>query len=178
MAAKRPKGVPGFFATCWLFKSKIVFAWDFVGAVIAAVAAFVLPSDVQVAALSEKLAVSALGVGLALVGVVVAGLAVIVAFLDDEFLAVMDEATERYGGVEGQLFPFWFVTGTGVATIILSATVLLTHEILPTLALRLGFVGIAALLVWTSLGVFNLVAGLQSTGVSRAIYARRRRPKP
>jgi hypothetical protein len=175
MAAKRPKGVPGFFATCWLFKSKIVFSWDFAGAVAAVIAASALPSDPQVASLSGSLAGAAIGVGLALVGVVVAGLAVIVAFLDDEFLAVMDEATQRYGGVEGQLFPFWFVTGTGVATILLSTLLLLAHEALPSLALRFVFAGVVALLVWTSLGVFNLVASLQATGVSRAIYARSRR---
>jgi hypothetical protein len=174
MAAKRPKRVPGFFATCWLFKGKIVFSWDFAGAVLGSIAAFVLPSDLQVAGQSESLASSALGVGLALVGVVVAGLAVIVVFLDDEFLSVMDEATEQYGGVEGQLFPFWFVTATGVATILLSALLLLTHGALPSLWLRLLFTAVVGLLVWTSLGVFNLVASLQATGVSRAIYARRK----
>jgi hypothetical protein len=175
MAADRPKGVPGFLATCWLFKSKIVFSWDFLGAVLAVAAAIVLPSDSQVASLSEPLAGAAIGVGLALVGVVVAGLAVIVAILDDEFLAVIDHATRQYGGVEGQLFPFWFVTGTGVATILLSTTLLLAHAALPSLALRIVFAGDVALLVWTSLGVFNLVASLQATGVSRAIYARHRR---
>jgi hypothetical protein len=175
MAAKRPAHVPGFFATCWLFRSKIVFSWDFAAAVAAGLAALVLPSDAQVATLSNPLAGAALGVGLALVGVVVAGLAVVVAFLDDEFLALMDQATQRYGGVEGQLFPFWFVTATGIATILLSALLLLTHDVLPLPALRFAFAGVVAMFVWTAIGVFNLVASLQAIGVSRAIYARGKR---
>jgi hypothetical protein len=174
MAAKRPTRVPGFIATAWLFRSKIVFSWDAGGATVAAILAVWLPSDQQVASLATPLAGAALGVGSALVGVVVAGLAVVVAFLDDEFLGVMDEGTERYGGVEGQLFPFWFVTATGVATLLLSVLLLLAAAVLPPVALRLLFAGVIALFVWTALGVFNLVASLQATGVTRAIYARGR----
>jgi hypothetical protein len=33
----------------------------------------------------------------------------------------------------------------------------------------------SGLVVWTAVGVFNLVAALQATGVSRAIYARRKK---
>lgn len=175
MAARRPSRVPGFLATCWLFRSKIVFSWDFAGAVVAAAAACVLPADPQLPSLSTSLAGPAVGIATALVGVVVAGLAVVVAFLDDDFLLLMDEATREYGGVEGQLFPFWFVTATGVGTTLLGVLLLLGAEALPPVALRILFALVAALLVWTALGVFNLVASLQATGVTRAIYARRKR---
>jgi hypothetical protein len=88
---------------------------------------------------------------------------------------VMDDATRDYGGIEGQLFPFWFVTATGVGTTLLGVLLLLTADALPELPLRILFTTVAALLVWTALGVFNLVAALQATGVTRAIYARGRR---
>lgn len=162
-------------ATCWLFRSKIVFSWDFAGAVVAAIAAFVLPGPDQLPDLAAALGGPAVGIATALVGVVVAGLAVVVAFLDDDFLSVMDDSTRDYGGIEGQLFPFWFVTATGVGTTLLGVLLLLTADALPELPLRILFTTVAALLVWTALGVFNLVASLQATGVTRAIYARGRR---
>jgi hypothetical protein len=175
VAADRPARLPGFLATCWLFRSKIVFSWDFAFAGLATVIAYAVPSDAQISKAAEPLAAAALGVGSALVGVVVAGLAVVVAFLDDQFLALMDEATERYGGVEGQLFPFWFVTATGVGTLLLAVFVLIAQPALPSLALRIAFAALVGLLVWTAAGVFNLVASLQATGVTRAIFVRRRR---
>lgn len=175
MAAKRPTRLPGFFATCWLFRSKIIFAWDFVGAAVITIAAYALPADPQLRSLGEALGGPAIGIATALVGVVVAGLAVIVALLDDEFLSLMDEATRDYGGIEGQLFPFWFVTATGVATILLGVALLLLADVLPLLFLRILFAALAGLLVWTALGVFNLVASLQATGVTRAIYVRGKR---
>lgn len=178
MAAERPRRVAGFFATCWLFRSKIVFSWDFAFAVAAALLAWLAPSEPQLRQLSEPLAPVAVGLATALVGVVVAGLAVVVAFLDDDFLALIDEATKTYGGVEGQLFPFWFVTATGVGATLGATALMLTRQSLSELPLRVLFAAVIGLLVWTAVGVFNLVASLQATGVSRAIYARKKREPP
>ncbi|MFP5343552.1 MAG: hypothetical protein ACLGIJ_11610 [Candidatus Limnocylindria bacterium] len=152
-----------------------MFSWDFAWALVATILAWYFPTEAQLRTMSEQLGPIAVGVATALIGVVVAGLAVVVAFLDDDFLALIDEATKRYGGVEGQLFPFWFVTATGVGATLCAVILILVRETAPELALRVLFAAVIGLLVWTALGVFNLVASLQATGVSRAIYARSRR---
>ena len=177
MAAERPRRVPGFFRTCWLFRSKIVFSWDFAFAALAVAVSWIVPTDQQVRDLSEPLAPVAVGLATALIGVVVAGLAVVVAFLDDDFLALVNEATRQYGGVEGQLFPYWFVTGTGVAATLGAILLMLTREALAGPPLRFLFAATLGLLVWTAVGVFNLVASMQAIGVSRAIYVSKKRPK-
>ena len=172
MAAERPRRVPGFFATCWLFRSKIIFSWDFALAVAVGLVAYFLVSDENLPAVADNAAVAGFAVAAALVGVVVAALAVLVAFMDDEFLILMDEATARYGSIEGQLFPFWFVTGTGVGAILTATAISVAGDSLNLVVLRILAAVALGLVVWTAVGVFNLVAQLQATGVSRAIFVR------
>src|SRR3990172_8956663 len=99
--------VPGFAATCWKFRDKIIWSWDFGAAALVLIVAVLTPSDAQVVSMSPGLATAALALGGAMVGVVVAALAVIVALLDDELLDLMDQDT-RSGGVQGHLFPYSF----------------------------------------------------------------------
>lgn len=175
MAASRPSRVPGFFATVWLFRSKVFFSWDFGFAVAAAVASVFLPPDKDLPDAAAALTPVAVGLAAALVGVVVAALAVVVVFFDDDFLILIDDATRDRGGMEGQLFPYWFVTATGIAAVLTSTALMLvaTSEWLGVT--RALFVISIGFLVWTAVGVFNLVAYLQSVGVSRAIFVRKRR---
>ena len=122
----------------------------------------------------DGLTTAGLAVATALVGVVIAALAVVVAFLDDEFIALMDKATRKYGGMEGQLFPFWFVTGLGIATILVSVAAICFGQGASNEWMR-GLVGLLCwLVVWTALGVLNLVGYIHATGVSRALLIRRR----
>jgi hypothetical protein len=161
--------VRGFLASCWHFRNKIVWSWDFLAALVVGVLALFLPSNAQLVDLSMAMGSAGILVGTTLIGVVIAGLAVVVALLDDQLLALM-QSDEVSGGVSGHLFPFWFVTATGVATVLLA--VLLTLESAVTIApdlLRAPFVLVASLLVWTVLGVLNLVGSLQATGVTRAM---------
>lgn len=171
--ADRQDEIRGFFASCWHFRDKIVWSWDFLAAVIVFAAAGFLPSDADLARLSAPLAAAALALGAALVGVVVAGLAVVVALLDDQLLALMDADTKS-GGVPGHMFPYWFVTGTGVAAFLLALLLLLAESALGPAANRVLFAAVASLLVWTAIGVFNLVASLQALGINRALFVRLR----
>jgi hypothetical protein len=168
--------IRGFWPTCWTFRDKIVWSWDFLAFVLLVGAAYALPSDQQVGKLSEPLATAALALGAALVGVVVAGLAVVVALLDDDFLVLMDR-DEKSGRVAGHLFPYWFVTGVGVATFLLALLLLLAGAALPAWASRAVFAFVCGLVVWTALGVFNLVGSLQALGLNRALNAKLKRPK-
>jgi len=166
--------IRGFFASCWVFRDKIFRSWDFLAAVITFTVSWAAPSDGQIEQLADPLGTAAIALGAALVGVVVAGLAVVVAMLDDELLALMD-TDEKSGRVPGHMFPYWFVTGTGVATFLLALALLLARPALPPLLVRAVFSLTAAFLVWTALGVFNLVAALQALGVNRARFVRGRK---
>ena len=111
MTADEPPTVRGFFASVVLFRDKLV-AWDLAFAMVAAAAVYLFVPDPQVKPALSALTGAGLAVATTLIGVVIAALAVVVAFLNDEFIALIDRATrDREGGMEGQLFPFWFVSG-------------------------------------------------------------------
>ena len=164
--------VPGFWSSVRRFRRKLL-SWDAAGAAVAAILVWCVPPDAVIGTMATDIAGAGLAVGSALVGVVVAALAVVVAFMDDEFLALMDEGMREDGGVAGQLFPFWFVTATGVGSLLLGMILLVGGD-LPVEILRGLSAAVAALFVWTALGVLNLVAWVQATGATRAIHARGR----
>ena len=172
--ADHPSRIKGFFSSCWQFKADIVRSWDALGFAVALVAAYLLPTGEQITKLSESLATAAIALGAALVGVVVAGLAVVVALLDDELLQLMDR-DEKSGRVPGHLFPYWFVTGLGVVAFLLALILLLAGPSLPGWATRVLFAAVCGFVVWTALGVFNLVGSLNALGINRATAARPKR---
>lgn len=161
----------GFWASCWYFRDKIVWSWDFGLFLTATLAAAVLPSDKEVSDLLAPLTDAAMVLAAALVGVVVAGLAVVVALLDDELLSLM-EGDERSGRVAGHLFPYWFVTATGIATFLLALAIQLFGVVLAPVGVRIGFALVVGLAVWTALGVLNLVGSLNLLAINRALLAR------
>ena len=173
-AERRPK-VPGLIASTIQFRDKVVMSWDlWIGLAAGAAAVYFVP-DAQLRNALDGLTSAGLAVATALVGVVIAALAVVVAFLDDEFIALMDKATRKYGGMEGQLFPFWFVSGLGVTTILVSVAAIAFGQDASKEWAR-GLVGVLTLLlVWTALGVLNLVGYIHATGVSRALLIRRKK---
>lgn len=175
MAANSPPKVRGFFASTFRFRDKVLLAWDFVFAVVAAVLAWVLVEDADLAIASAGMGPAALGLAAALVGVVVASLALVVAFLDEDLLVLVAVATEDKGSIEGQLFPYWFVAGTGTGAVIASTALLLISDALGVLVAHVLLSVTVGLLVWTAVGVFNLVAYLHHLGVSRATLVLRRR---
>lgn len=174
MADRQKSSIRGFASSLWTFRRAVFWQWDFVISILVVVLGFILLPDAVVERRSEALATAGVGLGGAMVGVVVAGLAVVVALLDDELLALMDIDDES-GRVPGHLFPFWFVAGIGVATFLLSALLFIVPGLLPPLAHRVLYVAVAGLLVWTALGVFNLVGSMQALGINRALLARGRR---
>ena len=171
MTATKPRRVRGFLGAVVLFRSKLL-GWDAALALIAAIAALYFPSaDADLMSLAGSFAPTAIGLAASLVGVVVAALAVVVVFFDEEFLVLIDRATKAHGGIEGQLFPYWFVSATGVGAILTSVALLLLVGAAPIPLIRALFVITIGLLVWTAGGIFNLVASIQALGTSRAIHA-------
>lgn len=178
MTAERPTTVPGLIRSSILFREKVLLSPDLWIGVVAGVAAWALVPEAQVVTALNALTSAGLAIAATLVGVVIAALAVMVAFLSEEFIALMDRATEKYGAMEGQLFPFWFVTGLGILTILISVGALAFAQA-ADVTVRRGLVAVLTwLLVWTSLGVLNLVGYIHHVGVSRAILARKKFPTP
>jgi hypothetical protein len=178
MTAERPPSVPGLIRSSILFKEKVLLSPDILIGVLAGVGAWYFVPETQVKTALDGLTTAGLAIAATLVGVVIAALAVMVAFLSDEFLAKMDRATAKYGAMEGQLFPFWFVTGLGIVTILLSVGTIAFAQAADPVAQRVLVGLLTGLLVWTSLGVLNLVGYIHHTGVSRAIDARKKFPPP
>lgn len=175
MTADPPKRVPGLIRSSILFKDKVLLSPDLWIGLVAGGLAFVFVPEASLRDALDGLTSAGLAVATALVGVVIAALAVVVAFLDDEFIALMDRATKgRYGGMEGQLFPFWFVSGLGIATVLLSVGAIAFAQQAPKEAERVIVAVLTFLLVWTSLGVLNLVGYIHATGVTRALLIRKR----
>ena len=173
MTAPTPPSVRGFFASVALFKDKVILSWDLLIAVVVGIAAWFVVPESDAPAVLARLTGAGIAVSSALVGVVIAALAVIVAFMDDEFTALIDRATKtRYGGMEGQLFPFWFVTGLGILTVLVSVGTTAFAGGAPDWFARVLVGIVTLLLVWTALGVFNIVSYLHATGVSKAVWIR------
>lgn len=169
MAANPRPHVRGFFGSVVAFRDKVLLSWDFVIAVVAAAVAWWAVPDTDLAEVARSFGPAALGLAAALVGVVVASLAVVVAFLDDDMLALVSRATRHRGDIDGQLFPYWFVTGTGTGAILAATFLLLLVEVADALVLRILLALTVGLLTWTAVGIFNIVAYLHHLGVSRAL---------
>jgi len=179
VTAPNPPSVRGFFASVVLFKDKVILSFDLWIGVISGIAAYLLVPESDAPSVLQGLTTAGIAVSSALVGVVIASLAVIVAFLDDEFAALVDRATEaRYGGMEGQLFPFWFVTGLGITTVLASVAIIAFAGNASDSVARILVGVLTFLLVWTALGVFNIVSYLHGIGVNKALWIRRRTRPP
>lgn len=172
MANESPS-VRGFVASVIVFRGKILRSVDLWIAVAVGVAVALLVRDADLSATVNRLAAAGLGLSAALVGVVLAALAIIVAFLDDELMVLMDRATAaKHGGMEGQLFPFWFVAWLAILAVLLSVLAATLGQLFVP-GVQRALVGLLSLLiVWSALGVFNLVSFIHATGVSRAILLR------
>lgn len=175
--ADRESRIHGFLWSLVTFRDGVFWSLDFLAFLLVTLAAGYLPTDADIARLSESLATAAIALGAAMVGVVVAGLAVVVALLDDELLRIMD-TDDASGGVPGHMFDYWFVTGTGVVAFLLGLALSLAQGAFSPVVDRALFAGAAGFVTWTALGVFNLVGGLQALGINRATAARRRGPRP
>ena len=127
-------------------------------------------SPTQVKNMAVPLATAELGVAAALLGVVLAGLAIIVVFLNEDYVELLSRVE---GGVEADFFPFWFTAALAVVAVVLASVTLIVAERLLPLALRL-LVGISFwLFLWTLFATLNLVAFVGAHGSNRALQITR-----
>lgn len=100
----------------------------------------------------------------ALLAVIIAGLAIIVALLNEEFVGVL---ADTRSGLAGDLWPFWLVSALCVAGIVTSAMGLLMFISLTAteLAIVLGFAVFFG--AYALLAALNLVALIIFQGLNR-----------
>lgn len=99
----------------WLHKTDVLLSWDLWLAVAGAMGAIALepkPESVVV------FACCAVGVTSAIIGIVLAGLAIVTAFLDRQYVAVLDKAGY---GIASEVFCFRYPAALAVVSVALSA---------------------------------------------------------
>lgn len=163
--------IPGFASLGWAQRRSILLGWDLYASAVLACVAAVFTQDSRLRSVGE-LAVAAIGVSAALLGVVLAGLAVLVSFLNAEY---MQAASKAPGGVEGTFFPFWFTAALAVWSVVMSSFVLVVGDCHSETVARV-LLGLTAWpFLWTLFATLNLVPLVAAHGSNRALQSRKER---
>lgn len=156
--------IHGFWLSLWIHR-RILLSWDLPAAVVVGAAAGLFLKD---ATLDESLRVFLVveaQVLAGLLGVIIAGLAITVAFLHRDFVAVLARTKT---GVAGDFFPFWLVAALSATTVLVAgASVLLIQQTTPLqdrmIAIACSFLGSYSLF-----STMNLVGFIVLQGNNRA----------
>lgn len=153
-----------FRATAWSNRADLK-KWDLYTALALAIVAPIVADKEALASLPDLYLAEVTGIA-ALFGFVIAGLAVMVAFLDQRFLTVVRQTDS---GLVGALWPFWLVSALAVAAITASGAGIVLRTINCEPFQRLVF-GITTLFAaWALFCSLRLVQYIVSQGVNRTI---------
>jgi hypothetical protein len=159
----------GFWKTTWGNKRQIV-NWDISVSVALAIGAHFAFRGRSLSSTLPSLLVAEFGVVSALLGLVIAGLAIVVAFMSSDYAAIMMRTED---GPAGEFWPFWYVSALSAVSIIVTGASLLLINEHPRLT-RLAF-GLTTLLTsYVLLAAVNLVGFIKSQGETRAWQLSRR----
>jgi hypothetical protein len=112
-AVKASENVSGFWRTTWRSKRDLL-SWDLPLAIIFTVLTGTFVKDATLVKSGQIFFITELGALAALLGVIIAGLAIVVAFLSDDFAQVLAKSKS---GIAGDLWPFWLVTALSITGI-------------------------------------------------------------
>lgn len=162
--------VVGYWRTLWHHRREVFVSWDLAlsGVVAIVSAAGLRDSSIEVAFANLLIAEVA---GLAAVlGIVIAGLAIVASQLSPAFVLVLSRTR---AGVAADFFPFWHLTVVLVAGIIGAGAAYLVLPQSTALQARI-LVGVTSFLsVYGLLAAVNLVAFIVGQGVNRALQVLR-----
>lgn len=156
--------IQGFWHAAWKNRRQIP-SWDIVAAFVLAVCAWFGLDDRTIALGLEPLLqaeVSALGT---LLGLVIAGLAILVAFLSRDWIAVLIRASN---GIQGDFFPFWYVAGLTTSALTFAGAGLILRLQATPLQSRVIATGSIFLTLYAVFSALNLVAFIVHQGGNRA----------
>jgi hypothetical protein len=158
-----PPPVHGFWKTSWDLRQYWL-GWDIVLAGALTAGAVLLVGDQTLLRVLSTLLIAEFGLAGAVLGVVIAGLAIIVGFLSREYAAVIDRSED---GAIADFWPFWFVAALAAGAVIAAGAGLLIVDQQP--GSRRAVFGVTTFLAsYAALATVNLVAFVTTQGVTRA----------
>lgn len=160
------QGLRGFWRCVVEYRREIVLGWDLWTALALAIALAYVVAPEQAGDLLTTLASVQLGVATALFGVVLAGLAVIVAFLDEEYIQVLASVG---AGLEEDFFHFWFTAALAVSSIVLDLAVIIAGAgIVCLVPSKLAVFVLVFPFLWSLFAALSLVPFTAAHGINRA----------
>jgi hypothetical protein len=156
--------LPGFLTVVRQNRSQLVSFDVLVSAGGAILVGAIVPIDVLRQSLGDLLVAAVTAIS-ALFALTVAGITILVAFLDRQWVSVAEETP---AGVMGDLFAFWYLAWLCGLSLLTSGALLLVYGVLVDVALRwLAGVGVF-LAVYAVLAAVNIVGLLVLQGSNRA----------
>jgi len=166
--------IKGFAGTAWRHRKAILASWDIYTAfLIGLLLALLAPSN-RICQFFSGLLTAELGVASALVGVILAGLAIVTVFLDKDYIAVLAKIGH---GLEADVFPFWFTASLAVTSIVINVVALVMEGFFENYAYRI-FLGLSTwLFLWTLFASLNLVAFIAGHARNRSYQIMKQQEK-
>lgn len=153
-----------FFPLLWSNRRSVLRGLDLWAGLVGAAAVAYLTPDHGFETIVTSINVAELGVSAALVGVVLAGLAILFAFMTPEFTRA---ARKAIGDLSRLYFPFWFVSGLAVATVTLNMVGIASNESVARIPPRALLFISTWLFFWAVFGTFFLVPYVAALGAIR-----------
>ena len=147
--------------------------WDFLVAVVFGVLVAVLPGDRLVAERFTIVLSTEAAIGSGLLGLVLAGLALVVAFLNDDLILQLDSTGE---GLAEDVWPFSLTAALAGVTTGVAVWFLAVASNTEVLWLRVGTGLSSFLFIWTLFSVLALVAQVFEYGKVRTAHIKASRP--
>lgn len=143
----------GFWGSVGRLKLKDLFSFEYLSSLVLGVGIAVLLSLFSTPAEREAVAGDYLVIAAALVGVVFAGMALVVALMSDAYMRLLAESDS---GVTGFLSPFMLALGLQVSSVLLSVGYRAFAGLLPVLAEQIFFGVISVLFIASALEIVVL----------------------
>ncbi len=160
--------VPGFWSLLLAHWRHIFLHWYFVLSLVLGIAPAVLVTDSNLQERYTLILRTEATVSVGLLGVVLAGLSLIVTLMNDELLRVSNSIGR---GVIEDFFPFSFTAVVAVLTSSASLMFLILTPQNDELTMRIGIGLSTFLFVWTLFNMLALVRLVARRGLIRALYA-------
>jgi hypothetical protein len=160
-----------FWKTTWRSKRDLL-SWDLPAAAIIAVLVGLFIDNKTIHDTGQVFLLTAVGALAALLGVIIAGLAIVAALLSDEFAAVLARSRS---GIAGDLWPFWLVTALCILGIVIAAGSALFMPQLHYPAMRVLIAAAVFVSSYAFFAAMNLVSLIVLQGGNRAKFLSTRR---
>lgn len=166
MTSPETPRVRGYWASLWLHRRGVFWSWDIWTSAALAAAAGIGVRDRTIDQALGNLLLAQTAALAAVLGIVIAGLAIVASQLSRPFLSALSRST---GGIEADFFPFWHLTAVLVVGVAFAGG---GYLVLPQATCVQARVVLVATTFFGTYGLFatvNLVALIVGQGVNRAL---------